>query len=94
MVLSGKNGKWEIQFQTLDYDVEKAISEMDEENLSAQAPAWYRVTKEVLRGGNVPQIALISRANELYEKHTGISDWTNIPEKYWNMALVELGIPD
>mgnify|MGYP002858453210 CR=1 FL=1 len=94
MILSGKNGKWEIQFHTLDYDVERAIQEMDEENLSEQAPAWYRVTKEVLRGGNVPQIALISKAHELYEKYTGICDWSNIPEKYWNMALSELEIPE
>lgn len=94
MILCGNDGQWKTNFITLDYDVEKAIREMDEENLSIQAPAWYRVTKEVLRGGDVPQIALISKANELYEKHTGINDWDNIPEKYWEMALYELKIPE
>ena len=33
-------------------------------------------------------------AQELYERHTGINDWKNIPEEYWNMALEEMKVPE
>jgi hypothetical protein len=33
------------------------------------------------------------KAQELYEQDTGINDWKNIPEEYWNMALEEMKMP-
>ena len=36
----------------------------------------------------------LMRAQALYEQHTGINDWKNIPEKYWDMALTELNVPE
>ena len=94
MLLAGAGGQWETEFKTLPYDREKAIREMDGENLSAQAPGWYRITKEVLRNGTATHLMTLKKAQELYERHTGIRDWKNIPETYWNMALAELGIPE
>ena len=93
MMLTGADGKWETEFITLQYDREKAIQEMDEEKLSEQAPGWYRITKSVLRNGEATHLMTLMRAQELYEQHTGINDWKNIPEKYWNMALAELNVP-
>lgn len=92
MMLNDCNGQWEPEFFTLSYDVEKAIREMDEEDLSKQAPAWYRVTKAVLRGENVSQAAVLSKAFELCEHEMEKADWRCIPEKYWEMALKEFGI--
>ena len=70
----------------------RAIREMDEENLSEQAPGWYRVTKAVLRGKNVSQMAVLTKACGLCEKEEGSVDWKYIPERYWQMALKEYGI--
>ena len=92
MMLYGENGKWTPEFMTLEYDVDAAIREMDEENLDKQAPAWYRVTKAVLKGINTSQMTVLSRAAEIYKEQENGSDWRNIPEKYWDMALAELGI--
>ena len=93
MMLEGINGKWETEFITLQYDRERAIQEMDEEKLSEQAPGWCRITKEVLRHGQATHLMTLMKAQELYEQHTGINDWKNIPEEYWNMALEEMKVP-
>ena len=94
MMLTGTNGKWETEFVTMQYDRERAIREMDEEKLSEQAPGWYRITKEVLRNGTSGHMSTLQRARELYEQYTGIDDWKNIPEEYWNMALAEMEVPE
>ena len=94
MMLEGISGKWETEFITLQYDRERAIREMDEEKLSEQAPGWYRITKEVLRHGQDTHLSTLMKAQELYEQHTGINDWKNIPEEYWNMALKEMKVPE
>ena len=94
MMLEGISGKWETEFITLQYDRERAIREMDEEKLSEQAPGWYRITKEVLRHGQDTHLSTLMKAQELYEQHTGINDWKNIPEEYWNMALEEMKVPE
>ena len=93
MMLEGINGKWETEFITLQYDRERAIQEMDEEKLSEQAPGWCRITKEVLRHGQATHLMTLMKAQELYEQDTGINDWKNIPEEYWNIALEEMKVP-
>ena len=92
MMLSGVNGKWEEEFVTLPYDTDRVIREMDEEHLSEQAPGWYRITKQVIKGGTVTHLTVLSRAVELYRQDTGIQNWKNVPEKYWNLALDEYGL--
>ena len=93
MMLSGADGHWEEEFISLPYDQERAIREMDEERLYEQAPAWYRMTKEILRGGSVTHKMALIRAHDLYEKDTGINDWSEIPEIYWERTLTAFGIP-
>ena len=51
-------------------------------------------TKEVLRHGQATHLMTLMKAQELYEQHTGINDWKNIPEEYWNMALEEMKVPE
>ena len=94
MMLTGKDGKWEKEFITLPYDRKRVIQEMDEEKLSEQAPGWYRITKDVIRNGKATHLMTLQKAQELYEQHTGINDWKNIPEKYWNLALAEMNVPE
>ena len=94
MMLRSKDGQWSTEFISLPYDVERAIREMDAEKLNVQAPGWYRVTKEVLRGGKTTHMTVLTRAHDLYERETGTDDWACIPERYWERALAELGIPE
>jgi len=92
MMLYDHDGTWSTEFHSLSYDVEKAIHEMDEEDLSGQAPAWYRVTKAVLHGENISQAIVLAKALEFCKRDEGDADWRCIPEKYWDMALNEFGI--
>ena len=92
MLLYGNAGIWEPEFITLDYDTDRAIREMDEENLSVQAPGWYRATKAVLQGKNVSQMVVLTKAYDLCRETEGNADWRCIPEKYWQMALDKFGI--
>lgn len=92
MLLEGIDGQWNTEFISLAYDVERAIHEMDEEELSVQAPGWYRATKAVLKGKRISQAMVLAKACEYFERYTGKSDWKNIPEEYWNMACEEFEI--
>ena len=92
MMLSGFDGKWEEEFVTLSYDADRAVWEMEEEHLPEQAPGWYRITKQVILGGTVTHLTVLSRAAGLYRQDTGIQNWRNVPEKYWNLALDEFGL--
>lgn len=92
MMLTGENGTWEYKFFSVEYDVEKVLQEMDEENLLKQAPAWCRIIKAMLSGKKVTQIQVLVKACEYYKQYTGIEDWKDIPEEYWEMALEEYGI--
>ena len=77
---------------TLSYDADRAVREMEEERLPEQAPGWYRITKQVILGGTVTHLTVLSRAAGLYRQDTGIQNWRNVPEKYWNLALDEFGL--
>ncbi len=94
MMLCGEDGQWKTDFITLPYDTEQAIREMDAEKLYEQAPGWYRVTKNVLRGGTTTHMMVLRKVHELYLLDTGIDDWSSLPEKYWQQGLEELGIPE
>ena len=48
----------------------------------------------MIRNGNATHLMTLQKAQELYEQHTGINDWKNIPEKYWNLALAEMNVPE
>ena len=93
MMLEGRDGVWQETFVTLPYDVDAAVRKMDRERLYEQAPGWYRITKQILRGGNTTHVKVLTRASDLYLKESGRREWRNIPETYWNRALDELGIP-
>ena len=60
--------------------------------LSEQAPEWYRITKQGIQGGTVTHMTVLSMAVELYRQATGIQNWQNVPEKYWNLAPDEFGL--
>ncbi len=92
MMLYGDFGVCKTEFITLDYDVEAAIRELDEEKLSLQAPGWYRITKAVLKGKSITHAAVLVKATELCRASEGEADWRHLPEKYWNMALNEFGL--
>ena len=94
LILHGRNGSWEIEFLSVPYDVEQAIAEMDKEKLYQKAPGWYQITKHLLRTGEHSHAAIAARAAELYHLSSTVPTQKDIPEKYWEMAIAELGAFD
>ncbi len=92
MILYDESGEWKAEYLSLSYDVDRAIQEMDAEQLYEQAPGWYKVTKAVLKGKETSHARVLSKAYEFCQKYEGKVDWRCIPEKYWQMALDSLEI--
>lgn len=90
LILHGNKGIWAEEFISLDYDVDKVISEMYEVKLDDHAPYWAMITENILRGGNTTHGKVLSKAMELCREETGDCVWPEIPEKYWAQAVDEL----
>ena len=91
LVLYGRDGAWETEFLSIPYDVKQAIKEMDEEKLYQKAPGWYKITKHLLRTGESSHASIAARAADLYRQASSTQAQKGIPEKYWEMAIAELG---
>ncbi|MBO5145076.1 MAG: metallophosphoesterase family protein [Lachnospiraceae bacterium] len=90
MILSGTKGVWSHEFISLDYDVEKVISELHASGLSERAPHWCKVTEHLLRTGNGSHGAVLARAMVLCSEQEGSCHWPDVPEQYWAKAVEEM----
>jgi putative phosphoesterase len=90
LILHGENGEWAEEFISLEYDVDRVIKDIQEAKLPEHAPYWSRITRNILRGGNVSHSKVLTRAMELCRENTGECVWPNIAEKYWEQAVNDL----
>lgn len=90
LILHGENGKWTEEFVNLEYDVEKVIADMYEDDLFFHAPCWSRITERFLRDGRVSHGSVLARAMTLCEEETGECRWPHVPDKYWEQAVLEM----
>lgn len=90
MILHSKDNQWEVEFITLDYDVEAVIKEMREKSFYETAPFWTQVSEQLLRGGTVAHGTALNRAMELCQIKYGECKWPMIPEECWQQACEEL----
>jgi len=90
LILHGEDGQWQEEFVSLEYDVERVITDMEEAGLDKQAPFWNRVTKYVLRRGTVSQGMVLGKAMELCRQENGECNWPEIPEECWRRACEEM----
>ena len=90
MILHGENGEWKPEFLETEYDTNKVIREMQEENLYELAPYWTRITESLISGGDISHGKVLTRAMELCRLETGACNWPKIPEKCWKKACEEL----
>lgn len=92
MMLYGSKIGWEADFFRLNYDVEKIVADFETSGLNQKAPAWSKITIHTLRTGTDYNSACLRRASKLCEEAEGSVTWPDIPEKYWQQALLEYGI--
>lgn len=90
MILHRDVQQWTYEFIRIDYDRKKVIKELQESGLEKCAPYWMQITKHLILTGEVPHVAVLARAMQLCEEETGKCKWYNIPDLYWEKAIVEL----
>jgi predicted phosphodiesterase len=89
MILHNEDGQWLEEFISLDYDVERVISDMQTAKLHIHAPYWSLITEHILRKGTVTHGEILSRAMQLCKEETGDCVWPHIPERHWAQAMKE-----
>ena len=89
LILKSTESGWQEEFVSLEYDVDAVITDMEADNLFFHAPSWSRSTERLLRDGLVSNGTVLSRAMELCKQEKGECNWPDIPEKYWEKALIE-----
>lgn len=89
MILQGKQGVWQVEYQDVEYNVEEAIGLMHQEGLDKYAPCWCKITEALLRTGDISHGSVLRRAMELCYQETGACNWPDIPEKYMVISFQE-----
>ena len=90
LILHGTNGTWQHEFLSLDYDVERVISDLYKEKSYIKAPFWCTITENLLCTGKGAHGTVLMRAMELYGEDYGVCNWPNIPETCCEQAVKEL----
>ncbi len=92
MLLDEADHKWHETFVSLAYDVEAVIAELHESGLFERAPWWCLTTAHMLRGGSWNHGHVLNKAMQLCREDTGVCNFPEVPEKYWEQAAKELGL--
>lgn len=90
LILHGENNVWNYEFVSLEYDVEKAISNLHKEELNNYAPYWCKITEHLLRTGETSHTQVLIRAMQICTEKNGNCVWPNIPENCWKQAVEEM----
>lgn len=92
LILHGSERGYEEEFISLSYDTQRAIQELSDSGLMQQAPSWCRITRAVLQDGETSHGTVLERAMALCRQETGSCRWPDIPERYWERAVEEMGL--
>ena len=90
MILEAVEQKWNYEFISLEYDIEKVIEDLYISGLMQKASAWCKVTVNLLRTGEISHGTVLAKTMELCRNELGECNWPNIPEKYWDLAVREI----
>lgn len=93
LILHETKNNWKEEFISLDYDVEKVISDLHESGLDAKAPYWCKVSVNLLRNGDISHGSVLAKAMSLCMQEKGVCKWPDVPEQYWEQAVNEMIIP-
>lgn len=90
LILQGAQDAWEYEFVSLEYDVETVIKDLHSSGLSEKAPAWCKVSGNLLRTGEISHGTVLAKAMAICWEKYGECNWPNIPEECWDLAVNEL----
>lgn len=55
-----------------------------------KAPYWCKVSKNLLRNGNISHGSVLAKAMSLCIQERGACNWPDVPEQYWEQAVDEM----
>ncbi|MBQ9846067.1 MAG: metallophosphoesterase family protein [Oscillospiraceae bacterium] len=90
MILEWADNRWKTEFISLDYDVEKVISELYKAELNIKAPYWCIVSENMLRYGKISHAQVLNRAMQICKIKNKVCEYPNIPEDCWEKAVEEI----
>ncbi len=90
MILKGMQNMWEYEFISLEYNIEKVITDLHVSGLSKKAPYWCKVSENLLRTGEITHGAVLTRAMTICKDKFGECCWPNVPEECWEQAVQEM----
>lgn len=86
----GKDRQFEPR--TLDYDTDRAISDLYKNGLGDISPCWTRSTAALLKYGRPKKTEVVSAVIEICKQRYGELDYSEIPRDCWLDALAALGV--
>ena len=89
-IMDYNDGYWNIDYISLEYDVEKVIREIYEVKLDQHAPCWTRMSIDILKGSCLSHAYGLNRAMEITKGKYGECVWPNIPEECFEQAVSEM----
>lgn len=89
-IIDYEDGYWNIDYISLDYDVEKVIQEIYEVKLDQHAPCWTKMSIDILKGSCLSYSYGLNRAMEITKEKYGECMWPYIPEECFEQAVREM----
>jgi predicted phosphodiesterase len=91
-ILHGVNGTWEEELLQIDYNKAMAVSDLHESGLYEKSNIWAKLVENCLLTGIDRSKECLNLALELYQDKEGKTEWSTIPECYWQEAANVLGL--
>ena len=94
-ILRGEEGGWREEFISLDYDRQQALEEMREAGFYERAPYWSLLTEKLILNQlpeGICHANILEEVMRLCQEETGVCNWPDIPERFWEKALENFGI--
>jgi predicted phosphodiesterase len=91
-ILHGERGTWEEELLQIDYNKAAAVFNLHDSGLFEKANIWAKIVETCLLTGNDWSKECLELALKLYQGREGKTEWSTLPECYWQEAAKELGI--
>lgn len=90
MILHGTSEKWDYEFISLPYDIEKVIEDLHTCGLYEKSPCWCKVSENLLRTGEISHGTVLAKAMAICKQKYGGCTWPNVPEECWKQAVKDM----
>jgi putative phosphoesterase len=83
---------WEEEYIQVEYDTDRVIQEFEQSGLDVKSNMWAKIAKNAIVTGIDYSMDCVKFVSKLNQENSNKYEWTNIPEKYWEMAAKHYGV--